>query len=74
MLRLGGADGAGLLELALLFLVELALKGVDGGGRPGRGSATVGLEVREWSGRSGVSWGNGRGLIAGREAGWCRGR
>jgi hypothetical protein len=29
----GGADGAGLLEFALLFLVELALQSIDGGGR-----------------------------------------
>ena len=28
----GGADGAGLFEFALFFLVELALEGVDGGG------------------------------------------
>ena len=27
----GGADGAGLFELALFFLVEFALEGVDGG-------------------------------------------
>src|SRR5437879_4327610 len=27
----GGADGAGLLEFALFFLVEFALEGVDGG-------------------------------------------
>ena len=29
----GSADGAGLLEFTLLFLVELALESVDGGGR-----------------------------------------
>ncbi len=29
--RRGGADGAGLLEFALLFLLELAFECVDGG-------------------------------------------
>src|SRR5260370_33565572 len=51
----GGADGARLLEFALLFLVELALEGVDGGGG---GAVGYGCGY-------GLAWGGGVGVLRG---------